>query len=423
MNKNNKNRDLLTRREFFKKATKSTLPFIAAITVPSFLSSCGGGNDDPIETGCSWCSSNCEGSCEGSCESSCEGSCDNSCTKSNANSSCSDCSSTCKDGCKEGCNNTCKEGCSETCKNTSANEDNNAYGNLDYAVDLGLSVLWATFNVGSKSPEEYGEYTGWGDSDGKKSSVNPDDYPNANPPENICGSEYDIARIQWGDDWRLPTPKEFSELKSLGYEKCNLNGKQGLKITGKNGNSIYLPIGGLRHEGKSYGLNQNCQYWTGERGTKVNGVYSHAEGYEVNGLGTMQFYRYDQLLVRPVTENPKGCRDCSSGCISSCANTCSGNCSGGCKTGCSSTCINGCKEGCMDNCKGGCKKECTTQCTSYCAQTCSNDCGGGCRDNCYGTCEGGCRNTCDNTCGAGCTSNCGFNCSFSCGNTCHKTAF
>ena len=407
--KNRSDNELLSRREFFKRTVQKTLPFMAAMSFPSFLLSCGG--DDPISNseGCKDCTNSCLDACSKVCMDSCENGNDNS-----GSSGCSDCSNNCEGGCKEACANECKG----EAANTGVEE--NPTGEIEYAVDLGLSVLWATFNVGASAPEEDGEWAGWGDYTGKKTSINPNDYPNANPPENIAGTEFDIARVQWGDGWRLPSIDEWSELDRCDREDFTLNGKKGTKITGPNGNSIFLPQGGIRHEGQEYEIDAFF-FWTGEK----NNTDTHAWAYNISYFGNSGVYRYDQLRTRPVLDkdNAIGCRTCASGCIIGCSSTCSGDCVGGCELSCSDSCISGCKDGCMDGCKGGCQKECTEGCVSFCSASCSNDCGGGCRNECLGTCQGNCLNTCPNSCGAGCHSDCGFNCSWACGNTCHKTAF
>jgi hypothetical protein len=84
-------------------------------------------------------------------------------------------------------------------------------GSTAEAVDLGLSVKWASHNVGATKPEEYGTYFGWGDTTGKKTSQNNDEYPNANPPKNICGTEYDAAHVLWGGSWRMPTKEQAQD--------------------------------------------------------------------------------------------------------------------------------------------------------------------------------------------------------------------
>ena len=107
------------------------------------------------------------------------------------------------------------------------------------SVDLGLSVKWATCNVGANSPEEFGEYYEWGATNENENAV----YLRSKKYwYNISGSQYDVARIKWGGSWRLPTRHEIQEL----IEKCakkwtTYNGVNGVLVTGPNGNSIFLP--------------------------------------------------------------------------------------------------------------------------------------------------------------------------------------
>lgn len=131
-------------------------------------------------------------------------------------------------------------------------------------VDLGLSVKWAGWNVGATSPEKYGKLYGWADPTGLKSSKNLNDYPSANPPTDITGTSYDIARAKWGGDWRIPTKNEMEELISkckwtlVTYRKV-----KGFKVTGPNGNSIFMPLTGSDPKTVSpggYGITGN--YWT-----------------------------------------------------------------------------------------------------------------------------------------------------------------
>lgn len=113
----------------------------------------------------------------------------------------------------------------------------------DY-VDLGLSVKWATCNVGATSPEEYGDYFAWAEiyfkptynmSNSKSSEVYFED---------ISGDcRYDAARVNWSGKWRLPTLAEIDEL-FIRCEWTYMIKRKGCKITGPNGNSIFLPAAG-----------------------------------------------------------------------------------------------------------------------------------------------------------------------------------
>ena len=128
------------------------------------------------------------------------------------------------------------------------------------AIDLGLSVLWADMNVGATSETSYGKLFGYGDTSGNKTSENESEYPN----ENIVNTEFDIAKNNWGDNWRMPTSDELEELA----EKCRWtphtkNGIQGNLVTGPNGNSIFFPFAGVRMGIDTFRRGQIGQCWSG----------------------------------------------------------------------------------------------------------------------------------------------------------------
>lgn len=151
-------------------------------------------------------------------------------------------------------------------------------------VDLGLSVKWATCNVGANAPEEYGDYFAWGETE-TKSEYTEENCPtyglsiselqsqgyidgagNLNP-------QYDAAAANWGGDWRMPTYDELKELIS----KCNWmwttqNGVKGYKVTSKtNGNSIFLPVAGYRSGSSLNGAGNYGHYWSSSRSS--DGAY------------------------------------------------------------------------------------------------------------------------------------------------------
>ena len=114
------------------------------------------------------------------------------------------------------------------------------------AVDLGLSVKWAPYNIGASNPAEYGNYYAWGETDFKE-SYTPDNYisPQTNTIEDIIASDYDVANIIWRNGWRLPSKSEIDELNAkCSKEECFIGDVRGLKYTGPNGNSIFLPAAG-----------------------------------------------------------------------------------------------------------------------------------------------------------------------------------
>lgn len=173
-----------------------------------------------------------------------------------------------------------------------------AVGSLQYtatsnhtAVDLGLSVKWATCNVGATKPEEYGDYFTWGEiepkssynwstykymedgysswehvtkytfADGKKSgcwydgdtyvgtTVDGVTYKN----KTVLDPEDDAAHVNWGGDWRMPTDAELTELRTKCTWTWSKSGNvNGYVVTGPNGNSIFLPAAGYRIDSSLY---------------------------------------------------------------------------------------------------------------------------------------------------------------------------
>lgn len=114
------------------------------------------------------------------------------------------------------------------------------------AVDLGLSVKWASCNMGASSPEDYGDYYAWGEIKVKNDYWN-DTYSCNYTGNDVSGTEYDVAHVIWGGDWRMPTKNEVIELcDECSWQWTVVNGINGQKVTGPNGNSIFLPAAGAR---------------------------------------------------------------------------------------------------------------------------------------------------------------------------------
>ena len=178
------------------------------------------------------------------------------------------------------------------------------------AVDLGLSVKWATFNVGATKPEEYGGYYAWGEIE-EKESYNKEDYEE--PPFNSTvgwsgelPADYDVAHVKWGGDWRMPTSDEQWELyNDCTWQWTNINGVNGYRVTGPNANSIFLPAAGYR-EGTAF-INQNLygSYWNSSwsSGAAVYLGYLNFNASELTYPGSMLDYCcYYGRSVRPVCE-------------------------------------------------------------------------------------------------------------------------
>lgn len=129
-------------------------------------------------------------------------------------------------------------------------------------VDLGLSVKWATCNVGANQPEDYGDYFAWGELY-DKASYTKDNYAyQYNPVELPLNA--DAAHNHWGGRWRMPTDDELTELREKCHWEllCTQNGLKGCRIIGQNGNSIFLPAQGQRSGKLIYYALTSGSYWS-----------------------------------------------------------------------------------------------------------------------------------------------------------------
>lgn len=153
----------------------------------------------------------------------------------------------------------------------------------DY-VDLGLpsGTKWATCNVGANTPTEYGEYFAWGEtkpksyyktqknstwmaveaSDIKAKHVIDGIKDTIRPSVGHLNAKYDAATANWGEAWRMPTVDELNELKiHCQWDWTILKGINGFKVTGSNGNSIFLPAAGYLFP-DPLSVGEVCSYWS-----------------------------------------------------------------------------------------------------------------------------------------------------------------
>ena len=144
-------------------------------------------------------------------------------------------------------------------------QKDNIYPLKETYVDLGLSVKWATCNIGAISPEDGGDYFAWGEINRKNAFSLENSKTYECEISNISGnSNYDVARANLGHPWRIPTKFEVEEL----INKCTFTwttqgGRKGYKVTSKtNGNSIFIPAAG-RKNGTILSFKEGQgSYWT-----------------------------------------------------------------------------------------------------------------------------------------------------------------
>ena len=172
-------------------------------------------------------------------------------------------------------------------------------------VDLGLGVNWATCNVGANAPHEYGNYYAWGETTTKSSYDEDNSRTDGKIMDDISGNaSYDAARANWRGSWRLPTKAEMEEL----VDKCTWkwttqSGVNGYKVTGPNGNSIFLPAAGVCYGPSRYDVGEDGSYWS----STPDESYDYGAYYLSFGSGSHNVYwgsrRYG-LTVRPVLDIP-----------------------------------------------------------------------------------------------------------------------
>ena len=197
-------------------------------------------------------------------------------------------------------------------------------------VDLGLpsGTLWATCNVGADSPEEYGDYFAWGETE-------PKDYydwstykwcnGNQNTLTKYCDNsafgyngfrdnktelepEDDAAYVNWGPSWRIPSLEQIKELSNNCTSVWTTqNGVNGQLVTGPNGNTLFLPAAGDRWDGSLYYAGVEGTYWsrTFRPSDPYSGPFSaYTLYFDNSGLGWVDYARPDGYTVRAVRVSP-----------------------------------------------------------------------------------------------------------------------
>ena len=204
--------------------------------------------------------------------------------------------------------------------------DNGLSFSMYIPIDLGLSVKWATFNVGATSPEEYGDYYAWGETETKDtcswstykwcngSSSTLTKYNTSSSKGTVdnkttLNPEDDVAHVKWGGSWRLPTIAEWEELCNsctwTWYSSGNteFNGVSGYKVTsdmpGYTNRFIFLPAAGYLDGSSLLLTGEDGYYWSS---SLYSGSPSFARylGFHSGDHYTNRYYRYRGQSVRPV---------------------------------------------------------------------------------------------------------------------------
>ena len=214
----------------------------------------------------------------------------------------------------EDCN---KNGKTEDIRSTTGEENGHTW------VDLGLpsGLKWASCNIGATTPEGYGNYYAWGETTTKE-DYSWETYKHANGAYNkltkycydassgnngftdsktTLESEDDAATANWGDDWRMPTDAEWTELQeNCTWTWTTQNGVNGYQVASKtNGNSIFLPAAGYRYDTYLIDAGSGGYYWSSSLYTSRPYSAWHI-GFDSDGVRRRGSNRYNGQSVRPV---------------------------------------------------------------------------------------------------------------------------
>ena len=187
-------------------------------------------------------------------------------------------------------------------------------------VDLGLSVKWATCNLGAIQPEEFGDYYAWGETETKENynwsvyiwcngshdsltKYNTSGSYGSVDNKTVLDEVDDVANAKLGGRWRMPTDAEWTELRT----KCTWtwttqNDVNGYMVTSKiNGNSIFLPAAGYRIYTYLSDTGTDGYYWSSS--LDMEHLY-YARNIYFNSGGVYRYgnYRFNGYSVRPVSK-------------------------------------------------------------------------------------------------------------------------
>ena len=189
-------------------------------------------------------------------------------------------------------------------------------------VDLGLSVKWATCNVGANKPEEYGDYFAWGETR-PKAIYGWNTYKWCNGSEatlikynseSVYGyvdnkteleASDDAASVNWGGNWRMPTQAEQDELRTeCTWTKTTQNGVTGYKVTsnkaGYTDKYIFLPAAGCRSYSDLEYVGSGGYFWSSSLGTSFYPSDACYLRFYLNEVAWSYYDRCDGFSVRPV---------------------------------------------------------------------------------------------------------------------------
>jgi len=184
-------------------------------------------------------------------------------------------------------------------------------------VDLGLSVKWATCNLGATKPSDYGHYYAWSETM-VKGDYSWDTYKwgkgnnitkyNDSDGKTVLDPEDDVATAKLGSPWRMPTKDEINELiGGCTWKWTKKNGVRGHEVKGTNGKTIFLPAAGTRKGFELLYTGESGFYWSASRASnEINKAFYFDNGYSniiddnlIHARITDRYYGFSVRPVRP----------------------------------------------------------------------------------------------------------------------------
>lgn len=196
-----------------------------------------------------------------------------------------------------------------------------------HMIDLGLpsGTLWSCCNVGASHPSSSGDYYAWGETN-PKSNYTESSYEYSTKMQgltaymaigsDIAGTQYDVASVKWGNQWRMPSMEQMSELVNNTTQAVSFQWNiRGVTFKGTNGGTIFLPVTGYFIQSQLYGKYDSYigAYWSS---TQDHDYYWCADILRFNcnvpygttdvtvsvGSDAHLGLRYEGLVVRPVAK-------------------------------------------------------------------------------------------------------------------------
>lgn len=182
-------------------------------------------------------------------------------------------------------------------------------------VDLGLpsGTRWVTYNVGAASPDEFGNYYAWGETEPKDEYIDINSLTHRKDvswlkshgiigEDGLLTKEHDIATIQWGEPWRMPTDAEYEELIDLcNWEFTDYKGTNGYLVTGPNNETVFIVAAGFKQGAEAEYIGDYGDYWSSTVVPDLVGA-ACSLGYSSKAYGRRRYARFAGRSIRPVTD-------------------------------------------------------------------------------------------------------------------------